>query len=66
MFVRGVVKILTAKDKSDFILLIQCLLFSEIVTNVLTFLQSNQERYPNYYKIPNFKLKFQVGTSPLH
>jgi hypothetical protein len=27
MFVRGVVKMLTAKDKSEFILLIQCLLF---------------------------------------
>jgi len=38
MFVRGIVKILTAEDKSDFILLIQCLLFSEIITNVITFL----------------------------
>jgi len=54
MFVRGAVKILMAKDKSDFILLIQCLLFSEIVTNVIKFPQSSQERYPNYDKMPKF------------
>jgi hypothetical protein len=41
---------------------------SEIVTKAVTFLQNNQERYPNYDKMPNFKFMFLVGADsiPLH